>query len=245
MIQIKPNTWYKVNCQAARTQFIELCKHEHKDCKIHPDSWEKATCLRYNSRTNTVNYRRNYDERYMGKITEYTFQNCIIVDDITEPCKIKNCTRRMEEYLKEYCKNQMKMEENEMIPGTFVNDEMSKYDPIVSKYYGKKLEELTKDFQKRRDAVISQSALGKAASNYISIMEKIKPNCYHESIENMVSPEFLTKEEQNKISEIYIKEGEAREKIYNEQEQVMFLLSHCTTLEQRERIYTRYGILSI
>ena len=101
------------------------------------------------------------------------FKNCIIVDDITEPCKIKNCTRRIEEYLKEYCKNQMKMEENEMIPGTFVNDEMPKYDPIVSKYYGKKLEELTKDFQKRRDEVISQSALGKAASNYISTMEKL------------------------------------------------------------------------
>lgn len=60
-----------------------------------------------------------------------------------------------------------------MIPGTFVNDEMPKYDPIVSKYYGKKLEELTKDFQKRRDEVISQSALGKAASNYISTMEKL------------------------------------------------------------------------
>ena len=42
MIQIKPNTWYKVNCQAARTQFIELCEHEHKDCKIHPDSWGKS-----------------------------------------------------------------------------------------------------------------------------------------------------------------------------------------------------------
>lgn len=248
--KIKPNIWYAVKCQASRENFIERCLNDHKDCKVHPDSeiLKYATCLRYNSETNAVNYRCNYDERYMGKIREYIYIPKIIFDGLDS---VPDTKSYFDEYIKKYYENQKVMEENNMIPDymkVHVGDcacspnAAPNYDPIVENYIKKERNKIQQEGQKQRDEIIAGSTLGKIAKNYYEAMEIIKPDCYHGSIESMVPFDFLSKEEQKKIHDINEKENARCQELSELREVIMFKLSFCKTLRQREDVYDDYDL---
>lgn len=237
--KIKPDIWYQVSCQASRENFIERCINEYKNCKVHPDSWNKAACLRYNSKTNTVNYRHKYDERYMGTIIQYHYTPKSIFDGI-DAIADSNVYDML--FNADFRETQKYMEEKKMTPDYIKTENAPSYDPIVENYLKKEMNKIQQEGQKQREKIIAGSTLGKIVKSYYEAMETIKPGCYHDSIESMVPFDFLNEEEQKKIHDINEKEYARRQELSELREVIMFKLSFCKTLRERENVYYDYNL---
>ena len=214
-MKIRPDRWYRFECNAAREEFIEKLLDEHIVLNQITSEIHKAECLKYNSKTNAINYRTTYNAQYNIGYETYYVQG----------------------------KEEDKMNDNFKIGPTVGTDPVvANYDPIVENYIKKEINKIQQEGQKQREKIIAGSTLGKIAKSYYEAMETIKPGCYHDSIESMVPFDFLNEEEQKKIHNINEKEYARRQELSELREVVMFKLSFCKTLREREGVYDEYGL---
>lgn len=73
-MQLKEDKWYKMECKAARDQFIQRVIDRHSGVTIPDGAWD-AQCLKYNSSTDSINYRRTYSEHWAGPMETYYMVN--------------------------------------------------------------------------------------------------------------------------------------------------------------------------
>lgn len=214
-MEIKPDKWYRFLCKTAREEFIHKVLDKYfVFSQIPPEAYE-AECLKYNSKTNAINYRTTYNARYNICYETYYVQG----------------------------KEEDKMNDNFKIGPTVETDPVvAKYDPIVENYLKKERNKIQQEGQKQREKIIAGSTLGKIAKNYYEAMETISPGCYHGSIESMVPFGFLSEEEQKKIRDINEKEYARCQELSELREVIMFKLSFCKTLREREDVYDEYDL---
>lgn len=259
MEQIKNNKWYKVICEAARKQFIERCLNEHKGCKVDDNAWSDALLLRYNSKSNAINYRGSYYPQYMGEVEEYFYcnENKFIVkrEDITSNNDDINDIKKLalntvygagwNKYFQSDIYETLKiMEEKKTMKLNETMIDTNIYNPIVDKFYNKEREKVQKEYRAKMDTIIANSELGKVAKEYLDIMNKKDPMSVKQSLNNLVPFYMLTQDEQNKIRLLDQVENEFIKNINDTRDEVIFLLSQCDKYEQKEEIYRRYKILT-
>lgn len=214
-MEIKPDKWYRFECHAAREEFIEKVLDKYIVLNQISSEIHRAECLRYNSKTSVINYRTAYNPHYNESYEIYHFQG----------------------------KEEDKMNDNFKIGPTVGTDPVvAKYDPIVENYLKKERNKIQQEGQKQREKIIAGSTLGKIAKNYYEAMETISPGCYHGSIESMVPFGFLSEEEQKKIRDINEKEYARCQELSELREVIMFKLSFCKTLREREDVYDEYDL---
>lgn len=214
-MEIKPDKWYRVLCKAAREEFIHKILDKYSVfSQIPPEAYE-AECLKYNSKTNAINYRTTYNAQYNICYETYYVQG----------------------------KEEDKMNDNFKIgPTVGTGPVVANYDPIVENYIKKEINKIWQEGQKQREKIIAGSTLGKIVKSYYEAMETIKPGCCHGSIESMVPFDFLNEEEQKKIHNINEKEYARCQELSELREVVMFKLSFCKTLREREGVYDEYDL---
>ena len=214
-MEIKPDKWYRFECTAAREEFIEKLLDKYIVLNQISSEIHRAECLRYNSKTSAINYRTAYNPHYNESYEIYHFQG----------------------------KEENKMNDSFKIGPTVGTDPVvAKYDPIVENYLKKERNKIQQEGQKQREKIIAGSTLGKIAKNYYEAMETISPGCYHGSIESMVPFGFLSEEEQKKIRDINEKEYARCQELSELREVIMFKLSFCKTLREREDVYDEYDL---
>lgn len=214
-MEIKPDKWYRFLCNAAREEFIHKVLDKYSVfSQISPEAYN-AECLKYNSKTNAINYRTTYNAQYNICYETYYVQG----------------------------KEENKMNDSFKIGPTVGTDPVvANYDPIVENYLKKERNKIQQEGQKQREKIIAGSTLGKIAKSYYEAMETISPGCYHGSIESMVPFGFLSEEEQKKIRDINEKEYARCQELSELREVIMFKLSFCKTLREREDVYGEYDL---
>lgn len=64
MTTIKPDKWYRFEHNSDRIVFLWQVQHKYGCSHQGNSEIEKAECLKYNSKTNTINYRSTYNPQY-------------------------------------------------------------------------------------------------------------------------------------------------------------------------------------
>lgn len=152
-------------------------------------------------------------------------------------------TREQYHYVNMY-EEENKMAYNEAPKVGHAVEDMPTCDPIIDKYFRKKLQEVKETYKTERIKIIEKSKVGLAAAAYIKTLTDAKPDCYHQNVEDMVPFECLDNKERLLIKKLNETQTDIERELYELKLEIMFLLSQCTTLEQREKIYVRYEILN-
>lgn len=217
-MEIKPDKWYRFLCKAAREEFIHKILDKYFVFnQIPPEAYE-AECLKYNSKTNAINYRTTYNAQYNICYETYYVQG----------------------------KEEDKMNDNFKIGPTVGTDPVvARYDVIVENYYGEKLNNIRERYKAGREDVIKNSVLGKAATIYYNTFKELAPFSVLPKFEDLVPYELLSTSEKETLSKLSKAEDEEREKLRREREEVMYLITICDTFEQKIKVYERYGISKI
>ncbi len=232
---IIPDTWYKVNSDS-REIFIEdlyaaylnLCN----DKKIPSMSLNyfrqeypelnRAECFRLNSAIVAVNYRSNYNDRYMREVIDYKQ----LIKEINE-----KIARKI-------------MKNSVFGKSAFDNDPICTEPSIVDQYINKKRTTYEREREEAIQKLNEASPIGKAITNFIAALKKaglkdeMLPNF------NMLwNDDCLTDAEKATIKEIHTAYHISMTKLHEKCRECVAILVNCETFEQKMTVLQKYDII--
>lgn len=240
---IKYDTWYKVD-NDSRAMFIEdlyaayinLCNVK-KIPSVTLDSFKqeypglkRAECFRINSEIVTVNYRTNYNDKYMRDTIDYKQ----LIKEINEKTarKIMNNS--------DFGKTPRKI----IVNDASYSDQICTEPNIIEQYYNKK----QATYERERDDAIRKlneaSPVGKAITNFIAALKKA--GLKDEKLPNfnmLWNENCLTDAEKAAIKEVDTAYQITMTKLHDNCKQCEAILADCETFEQKMTVLQKYDIV--
>ena len=232
--RIKPDTWYKVD-NDSREMFIEdlyaaylnLCDDKKipsmilKSFKEEYPQLNKAECFRLNSAIVMVNYRSNYNDKYMQDVIDYKQ----LIKEINE-------------------KIARKIMNNSVYGMAAMGDPICAEPSIVDQYINKKRTAYEREREEAIQKVNEASPVGKAITNFIAALKKA-------GLKDEMLPDFrmlwndncLTDAEKATIKEIHTAYHCAMAKLHDQCRQCVAILNTCETFEQKMTVLQKYDII--
>ena len=234
LTHIKPDTWYKVDDDSREAfiddmyaAYINLCNERetpHESLKQFITNYPLniGECFKLNSNTVTLNYRTNYNDKYMRNVLDYKQ----IRKEINERTARKIMMNSV------YGK------------AAFDNDPIYTEPSIVDQYINKK----RAIYERERDEAIQKineaSLVGKAITNFIAALKKA-------GLKDEMLPNFnmlwndncLTDAEKAAIKEIHTAYHIAMTKLHEKCRECLAILVNCETFEQKMTVLQKYDII--
>ena len=232
--RIKPDTWYKVD-NDSREMFIEdlyaaylnLCDDKKipsmilKSFKEEYPQLNRAECFRLNSAIVMVNYRSNYNDKYMQDVIDYKQ----LIKEINE-------------------KIARKIMNNSVYGMAAMGDPICAEPSIVDQYINKKRTTYEREREQSIQKVNEASPVGKAITNFIAALKKV-------GLKDEMLPDFrmlwndncLTDAEKATIKEIHTAYHCAMAKLHDQCRQCVAILNTCETFEQKMTVLQKYDII--
>ena len=234
LTHIKPDTWYKVDDDSREAfikdiyaAYVNLCNNRetpHESLKQFITNYPLniGECFKLNSNTGTLNYRTNYNDKYMRNVIDYKQ----LIKEINE--KIARKIMMNSVYGK----------------AAFDNDPICTEPSIVDQYINKK----RATYERERDEAIQKineaSLVGKAITNFIAALKKA-------GIKDEMLPNFnmlwnencLTDAEKAAIKEIHTAYHIAMTKLHEKCRECVAILVNCETFEQKMTVLQKYDII--
>ena len=235
--RIKPDTWYKVD-DASREIFIEdlyaaytnLCndrKIPHESLKQFKTNYplNVGECFKLNSSTNTLNYRTNYNDKYMRDVIDYKQ----LIKEINE--KIARKIMNNSVFGKAVFHN-------------FDNDPICTEPGIIDQYSNKKRAIYEREKDEAIQKINEASPVGKAITNFIAALKKA-------GLKDKMLPDFrmlwnencLTDAEKAAIKEVHTAYHLAMSKMLEKCRECVAILANCETFEQKMTVLQKYDII--
>lgn len=231
---IKPDTWYKVDddCREAFIKdiyaaYINLCNERetpHESLEQFKTNYPLNTgeCFRLNSDTLIINYRTNYNDKYMRNVIDYKQ----LIKEINEKVARKIMMNSV------YGK----------VP--FDNDPICTEPSIVDQYVNKKRATYEREREEAIQKINEASLVGKAITNFIAALKKA-------GLKDEMLPNFnmlwndncLTDAEKAAIKEIYTTYHLAMTKLHEKCRECLAILVNCETFEQKMTVLQKYDII--
>lgn len=231
---IKPDTWYIVD-DDSREMFIEdlyaayinLCNGRKTPCESLKQfkinyPLNVGECFKLNSKTVTLNYRTNYNDKYMRDVIVYKQ----LIKEINE-----KIARKI-------------MNNSVFGKAAFNNDPIFTEPSIIDQYSNKKL----KTYERERDEAIQKineaSPVGKAITSFIAALKKagLKDEmipCFN----TMWNDNCLTDAEKATVKEAHTIYNEAVTKMLEKCRECTAILVNCETFEQKMTVLQKYDII--
>lgn len=235
---IVPDTWYKVD-DDSREMFIEdlyaaylnLCSDKQIPSvtlnyfKQEYPELNRAECFRLNSAIVAVNYRTNYNDKYMREVINYKQ----LIKEINE--KIARKIMNNSVYGKAVFHN-------------FNNDPICTEPSIVDQYINKKQATYEREREQAIQKVNEASPVGKAITNFIAALKKA-------GLKDEMLPDFrmlwndncLTDAEKAAIKEVHTAYHLAMTKLHEKCRECVAILVNCETFEQKMTVLQKYDII--
>ena len=231
---IIPDTWYIVD-DDSREMFIEdiyaayinLCNERempHESLEQFKTNYSLNTgeCFRLNSNTLTLNYRTNFNDKYMRNVLDYKQIRKEINERIVR--KIMNNSV--------YGKS------------AFDNDPICTEPSIVDQYVNKKRATYEREREQAIQKINEASPVGKAITNFIAALKKA-------GLKDEMLPNFnllwndncLTDAEKAAIKEIHTAYHLAMTKLHETCRECLAILVNCETFEQKMTVLQKYDII--
>ena len=234
LTHIKPDTWYKVDDDSREAfikdiyaAYINLCNERetpHESLEQFKTNYPLNTgeCFRLNSDTLIINYRTNYNDKYMRDIIDYKQ----LIKEINEKVARKIMMNSV------YGK------------AAFDNDPICTEPSILDQYSNKK----RATYERERDDAIQKineaSPVGKAITNFIAALKKA-------GLKDEMLPNFnmlwnencLTDAEKAAIKEIHTAYHIAMTKLHEKCRECIAILVNCETFEQKMTVLQKYDII--
>lgn len=231
---IIPDTWYKVDDDSREAfikdiyaAYINLCNEKetpHESLEQFKTNYSLNTgeCFRLNSDTLIINYRTNYNDKYMRDIIDYKQ----LIKEINEKVARKIMMNSV------YGK------------AAFDNDPVCTEPSIVDQYVNKK----SATYEREREDAIQKlneaSSVGKAITNFIAALKKA-------GLKDGMLPDFnmlwndncLTDAEKAAIEEIHTAYHLAMTNLYDKCRECVAILVNCETFEQKMTVLQKYDII--
>jgi hypothetical protein len=234
LTHIKPDTWYKVDDDSREmftedmyAAYVNLCnerKTPHESLKQFKTNYplHVGECFKLNSNTITVNYRTNYNDKYMQDVIDYKQ----LIKEINE-----KIARKI-------------MNNSVFGKAAFDNDPICTEPSIIDQYSNKK----RATYEKERDEAIRKineaSPVGKAITNFIAALKKA-------GLKDEMIPDFnmmwndncLTDAEKAAIKEVHTTYHLAMSKMLEKCRECVAILVNCETFEQKMTVLQKYDII--
>ena len=231
---IKLDTWYKVDDDSREafiddmyTAYVNLCNdretpHESLKQFITNYPLNIGECFKLNSNTGTLNYRTNFNDKYMRNVLDY-----------------KQIRKEINERIARKIMNNSVYGK-----AAFDNDPICTEPSIVDQYINKK----RATYERERDEAIQKineaSPVGKAITNFIAALKKA-------GLKDEMLPNFnllwndncLTDAEKAAIEEIHTAYHIAMTKLHEKCRECVAILVNCETFEQKMTVLQKYDII--
>lgn len=231
---IIPDTWYKVDDDSREafiedmyTAYINLCNEKempHESLKQFKTNYplNVGECFKLNSNTLTLNYRTNFNDKYMRNVLDYKQIRKEINERIVR--KIMNNSV--------YGKS------------AFDNDPICTEPSIVDQYVNKKRATYEREREQAIQKINEASPVGKAITNFIAALKKA-------GLKDEMLPNFnllwndncLTDAEKAAIKEIHTAYHLAMTKLHETCRECLAILVNCETFEQKMTVLQKYDII--
>ena len=231
---IIPDTWYKVDDDSREAfikdiyaAYINLCnerKTPHESLEQFKTNYSLNTgeCFRLNSDTLIINYRTNYNDKYMRNIIDYKQ----LIKEINERIARKIMINSV------YGK------------AVFDNDQICAESSIVNQYFNKKSATYEREREDAIQKINEASPVGKAITNFIAALKKA-------GLKDEMLPNFnmlwtdncLTDTEKAAIKEIHTAYHIAMTKLHEKCRECVAILVNCETFEQKMTVLQKYDII--
>ena len=231
---IIPDTWYKVDDDSREAfikdiyaAYINLCNeretpHESLEQFITNYPLNTGECFRLNSDTLIINYRTNYNDKYMRDIIDYKQ----LIKEINEKVARKIMINSV------YGK------------AAFDNDPICTEPSIVDQYISKKIATHGREREDAIQKINEASPVGKAITNFIAALKKA-------GLKDEMLPNFnllwndncLTDAEKAAIKEIHTAYHIAMTKLHEKCRECLAILVNCETFEQKMTVLQKYDII--
>lgn len=231
---IIPDTWYKVDDDSREAfiddmyaAYVNLCNNRetpHESLKQFITNYPLniGECFKLNSNTGTLNYRTNFNDKYMRNVLDY-----------------KQIRKEINERI-------VRKIMNNSVYGkaAFDNDPICTEPSILDQYSNKK----RATYERERDDAIQKineaSPVGKAITNFIAALKKA-------GLKDEMLPNFnllwnencLTDAEKAAIKEIHTAYHIAMTKLYEKCRECVAILVNCETFEQKMTVLQKYDII--
>ena len=228
------DTWYKVD-DDSREIFIEdlyaaytnLCndrKIPHESLKQFKTNYplNVGECFKLNSSTATLNYRTNFNDKYMRNVLDY-----------------KQIRKEINERIARKIMNNSVYGK-----AAFSSDPICTEPSIVDQYINKKRTTYEREREQAIQKVNEASPIGKAITNFIAALKKA-------GLKDEMVPDFqmlwndnvLTDNEKAMIKEIHTAYHCAMAKLHDQCRQCVAILNTCETFEQKMTVLQKYDII--
>lgn len=234
---IKPDTWYKVDDDSREAfikdiyaAYINLCNERetpHEGLEQFKTNYSLNTgeCFRLNSDTLIINYRTNYNDKYMRDVIDYKQ----LIKEINERIARK------------IMMNSVYGKAANVIA---VDDPICTEPSIVDQYVNKKSATYGREREDAIQKINEASPVGKAITNFIASLKKA-------GLKDDMLPTFnllwndncLTDAEKAAIKEIYTTYHLAMTKLHEKCRECVAILANCETFEQKMTVLQKYDII--
>ena len=231
---IIPDTWYKVD-EDSREAFIRdifaayvnLCnerKTPHESLRMFRVNYplNVGECFKLNSNTLTLNYRTNFNDKYMRNVLDY-----------------KQIRKEINERIARKIMNNSVFGKS-----AFDNDPICTEPSIVDQYINKKRATYEREREDAIQKVYDASPIGKAITNFIAALKKA-------GLKDEMLPNFnmlwndncLTDTEKATIKEIHTAYHISMTKLHENCRECAAILVNCETFEQKMTVLQKYDII--
>lgn len=231
---IIPDTWYIVD-DDSREMFIEdmyaayinLCndrKIPHESLKQFKTNYplNVGECFKLNSNTVTINYRTNFNDKYMRNVLDYKQIRKEINERIVRKIMMNSVYGK----------------------AAFDNDPICTEPSIVDQYINKKRATYEREREDAIQKLNEASPVGKAITNFIAALKKA-------GLKDEMLPNFnmlwndncLTDSEKAVIKEVHTAYHLAMTKLHETCRECAAILVNCETFEQKMTVLQKYDII--
>ena len=231
---IKPDTWYKVDDDSREAfiddmyaAYVNLCNNRetpHESLKQFITNYPLniGECFKLNSNTGTLNYRTNFNNRYMRNVLDYKQIRKEINERIARKIMMNSVYGK----------------------AAFDNDPVCTEPSIVNQYVNKKSATYEREREDAIQKVNEASLVGKAITNFIAALKKA-------GLKDEMLPNFnllwndncLTDAEKATIKEIHTAYHLAMTKLHEKCRECLAILVNCETFEQKMTVLQKYDII--
>lgn len=234
---IIPDTWYIVD-DDSREMFIEdmyaayinLCnerKIPHESLQQFKTNYplNVGECFKLNSNTLTLNYRTNFNDKYMRNVLDYKQIRKEINERIVRKIMMNSVYGKAANLIA-------------------VDDPICTKPSIVDQYVNKKSATYEREREDAIQKVNEASSVGKAITNFIAALKKA-------GLKDEMLPNFnllwndncLTDAEKAAIKEIHTTYHLAMTKLHEKCRECVAILANCETFEQKMTVLQKYDII--
>ena len=231
---IIPDTWYKVDEDSREAfisdiyiAYINLCNERgtpHESLRRFKANYQLnvGECFKLNSNTLTLNYRTNFNDKYMRNVLDYKQIRKEINERIARKIMMNSVFGK----------------------AAFDNDPICTEPSIVDQYINKKRTTYEREREQAIQKLNDASPVGKAINNFIAALKKA--GLKDEMIPNfnmLWNDNCLTDAEKAAIKEIHTDYHLAMTKLHDQCRQCVAILNNCETFEQKMTVLQKYDII--